>query len=82
MQYLDAKILIITPELGYVFQVEFTYIPIDKSLRQNMGIFKKLVLNNSEFGQDDDLLQFVFGASFGLLFLCWTVLTWKLFVLG
>ena len=48
-----------------------------------MGIFKKLVSNHPDMGHDgDDVTQFVYGASFGLLFLWWTVLTWKLFVLG
>ena len=48
-----------------------------------MGIFKKLVSNHPNLGGDgDELIQFISGASFGLLFLWWTVLTWKLFVLG
>lgn len=48
-----------------------------------MEILKKLVSSYPDLGQDEsDLIQFFYGVSFGLLFLCWTVLTWKLFVLG
>lgn len=48
-----------------------------------MGIFETLRSNRSSFGQNrDDLIQFVAGAAFGIMFLTWTFWTWHLIVAG
>ena len=46
-----------------------------------MGIFKKFVSEHTGYDQDD-VLQFIWGVSSGLLFLWWIVWTWKLFLLA
>jgi len=47
-----------------------------------MGNFNKFDLISKLSRNRNDLLEFIAGATFGVMFLCWTVWTFKLIVLS